>query len=334
MKSLALALSCGAILAAAPLRAARVTEFSLPAGSGFPTRIVAGPDGRLWFAEPSAHQIGIVTTAGAFSALSLGSTPRDIAVIPGKILAIAEDSGLAFSTIDGYVSEYPGFSQPASLAFGPDGRLWIADFAFRFIAFHMLANAPNTEDLPLAGFSASMAVGRDGRIWGTLNGASAVVACAPDGAGCTTYPTPSSPSHIAAGRDGSMWFSLPGDNAIGRITPQGGFAEFAISTTGAEPRGICAGPDGNMWFTEYFGDKLGRITPEGVITEYALGSDIGPQDVTLGPDGALWFSEYMTKKIGRFQVFTAGDANDDGALDVSDVFFLINYLYAGGPAPK
>jgi hypothetical protein len=29
-----------------------------------------------------------------------------------------------------------------------------------------------------------------------------------------------------------------------------------------------------------------------------------------------------------------GDVNGDGVVDVSDVFYLINYLFAGGPAPK
>ena len=28
-----------------------------------------------------------------------------------------------------------------------------------------------------------------------------------------------------------------------------------------------------------------------------------------------------------------GDANDSGAVDVADVFYLINYLFAGGPPP-
>ena len=31
--------------------------------------------------------------------------------------------------------------------------------------------------------------------------------------------------------------------------------------------------------------------------------------------------------------FYAGDANGDGQIDVSDVFYLINALFAGGPSP-
>ncbi len=29
----------------------------------------------------------------------------------------------------------------------------------------------------------------------------------------------------------------------------------------------------------------------------------------------------------------AGDANGDGAVDISDAVFLIEYIFAGGPAP-
>ncbi|HNX48811.1 MAG TPA: dockerin type I domain-containing protein, partial [Thermoanaerobaculaceae bacterium] len=34
-----------------------------------------------------------------------------------------------------------------------------------------------------------------------------------------------------------------------------------------------------------------------------------------------------------FRAMLRGDVNGDGNVDVSDVFFLINYLFAGGPNP-
>jgi hypothetical protein len=36
----------------------------------------------------------------------------------------------------------------------------------------------------------------------------------------------------------------------------------------------------------------------------------------------------------RFSLFILGDANEDGAIDVSDVIYLINYLFMGGPEPE
>jgi hypothetical protein len=37
--------------------------------------------------------------------------------------------------------------------------------------------------------------------------------------------------------------------------------------------------------------------------------------------------------IGAYERGPGGDANGDGLVDVADVFFLINYLFAGGPLP-
>ncbi len=38
--------------------------------------------------------------------------------------------------------------------------------------------------------------------------------------------------------------------------------------------------------------------------------------------------------LGAFEVEPVGDANGDGLVDVTDVFYLINYLFAAGPVPK
>ncbi len=37
--------------------------------------------------------------------------------------------------------------------------------------------------------------------------------------------------------------------------------------------------------------------------------------------------------IGSFERGPNGDTNGDGVVDVADVFYLINFLFAGGPMP-
>ena len=37
--------------------------------------------------------------------------------------------------------------------------------------------------------------------------------------------------------------------------------------------------------------------------------------------------------LGAYERAPCGDVNGDGAVDVADVFFLINALFAGGPPP-
>src|SRR5262249_26648268 len=122
----------------------------------------------------------------------------------------------------------------------------------------------------------------------------------------------------------------------GRIDLHGALQEFTLPNSGT-PEGICEGPDGNMWFTESDGMKVGRITPDGDIREYPIPSaNLHPHAIALGPDGNLWVVErgVPLSKIAKLEVHVPGDVNDDGVAYVSDVFYLINYLFAGGPAPN
>jgi hypothetical protein len=52
-----------------------------------------------------------------------------------------------------------------------------------------------------------------------------------------------------------------------------------------------------------------------------------------GSHGDLSFTEQASGNVGRVQFHTPGDVNADGKIDVVDVFYLINFLFAGGPAP-
>ncbi|HNX51057.1 MAG TPA: dockerin type I domain-containing protein [Thermoanaerobaculaceae bacterium] len=64
---------------------------------------------------------------------------------------------------------------------------------------------------------------------------------------------------------------------------------------------------------------------------YSLASTFGRHDYyTLVSDNA-GNEEYSA--VGTLYYWRAGDVNGDGAPSVLDVFYLINHLYAGGPAP-
>ena len=80
--------------------------------------------------------------------------------------------------------------------------------------------------------------------------------------------------------------------------------------------------------------NLGTTTT-GDITEFPIPTaSSGATGIALGPDGALWFTETTAGKIGRVQVFLSGDVDGSGIVDIGDVFYLINFLFAGGPAPQ
>jgi len=136
------------------------------------------------------------------------------------------------------------------------------------------------------------------------------------------------PTSVVLGLDGNVWSLLKTTNKVRR----GAATLFSIPTASADPARLINGPDGNLWFLELGPSKLARVTPAGVITEYQLPGD--PSDMALGPDGNFWITEATQNKILRFRPFIQGDVDGNGTVTVSDVFYLINFLFANGPAPK
>ena len=152
--------------------------------------------------------------------------------------------------------EFDVGGQPAGIARGADGNVWVADSAER------------------------------GRIL-RVSPAGKVTAF-------TAGLTPNArPAGITGGPDGNVWFTLSAGSGIGRITPDGQITEFRAGITpGSEPQDIVAAPDGNLWFTERAG-RIGRITPSGAVTEFSAGMPAGarPQGITVGADGNVWFTD-------------------------------------------
>jgi len=110
-----------------------IKEFALPTHAADPQRIVAGPDGNLWFTETSAvpSKIGKITTAGAIKEFTLpshASAPNAIVKGPDGNLYVGETSvgKLARATTAGAITE---FTTPSggvhALTVGPDGQVWL-----------------------------------------------------------------------------------------------------------------------------------------------------------------------------------------------------------------
>src|ERR1700733_8344692 len=93
--------------------------------------IVAGPDGALWFTEPSVNQIGRITTSGDMSEFSLPSSatfPDSITSAGGELWFVYEISGDQSESVgkistSGAVTLYPS-ELAFYLAAGPNGTLW------------------------------------------------------------------------------------------------------------------------------------------------------------------------------------------------------------------
>jgi hypothetical protein len=73
------------------------------------------------------------------------------------------------------------------------------------------------------------------------------------------------------------------------------------------------------------GDALDKVPPSDCIDDFAASLTTDQRGVKR-PIGSAC-------DLGSFELEPIGDANGDGTVDIADVFYLINYLFAGGPIP-
>jgi streptogramin lyase len=107
--------------------------------------IAAGPDGALWFTQPSANEIGRITTRGKgmeySNGISGGAEPFDVTAGPDGAMWFTEfetsgsylihDSKIGRITTHGKISEYSkglnASAEPTAIVVGPDSRLWFTE---------------------------------------------------------------------------------------------------------------------------------------------------------------------------------------------------------------
>ena len=116
---------------------AKYKNFNLPAGSGVPFSITAGPDDAMWFTLDSG-QVGRITTAGAvtFVAMPAGLNSGDIALGPDGNFWMTVGRHTGNGTTPNYVlrmtpsGAFTQFTTPTpdvgagSITTGADGNLW------------------------------------------------------------------------------------------------------------------------------------------------------------------------------------------------------------------
>jgi virginiamycin B lyase len=202
-----------------------VNEYNV-AGGSTPFLIVAGPDGAMWFTEPSNGVNG----------------------------------ALARITTNGTLNEYPlAFtSRPKAIVVGPDGNFWITEFAGGVVA-------RVTPGLVLTEFGGALfnggdiANGPDGKIWFTELTPTNKIGKITTAGVWTQYVTPgTNPVGLVTGIDGNMWFTDFTQSLIEKSTTAGVITQYPL-TPGTGPSQITVGPDGNLWATEYTAGKIARL---------------------------------------------------------------------------
>lgn len=154
-----------------------VTEFT--AGlSGIPGPMIAGPDGNLWFTEPTVQKIGRVTPSGIITEFPIGSSP-----FPGGL----------------------------DITAGPDGNVWFTDEPLNIVGRITPAGAMTEFAVPeyQAGLS-GITTGPDGNLWFTESFANKIGHMDPSGKILDELPIPDAMFYvgpITAGPDGTVVFT-------------------------------------------------------------------------------------------------------------------------------
>jgi hypothetical protein len=77
----------------------------------------------------------------------------------------------------------------------------------------------------------------------------------------------------------------------------------------------------------------GGGTTIGSSTNYRLSTTLGQTAVGMGSSTSYKINQGFQQNFGGTS-YVCGDANSDGAVDISDAVYLIAYIFSGGPAPS
>lgn len=254
------------------------------ASLNFATSIAMGPDGSLYFADSYNNCIRKVGTDGIINTIA--------------------GSGIPGYTGDGSPAISSRLSQPANIALGPDGSIYVTSYTY-----------PTVRKIDPRGIITTV-VGNPSFERGNSG----------DG-GPATQAQLNQPSSIAVGPDGSLYIADSANNNIRRVGPDGiittvaGTGEYGFSGDGGpaiqaqfkNPSGIAVGPDGSLFIGDYNNCRIRRVGTDGIITTvagkgYSLYNDdwkpaieanIVPEEITVAPDGSLYFqSNQRILKVG------------------------------------
>jgi virginiamycin B lyase len=301
-----------------------IREFAIPTANSWPSSIVAGKDGAMWFTEFRGHAIGRIKLNGAITEFQLPTERLPYQIVSGP------DGALWFTELDrpfvgriatsGKISEvalpvsaqppppygaraYPGGSCGIASA---GGYLWVTGI-----------RDPNSPALGDGGFS---------------NG---IARLSPDGkATVFRIPHRAGPCIIRAGIDNTVWFTEPFHNAIGVLTMDGHLTEYAMAPKATQPQGIAQHRDGAVWYTQGnwglggYSDKdpgsIFRMRKDGSLSEYPLPAAPGaPAEIISGMHDQMWFTE-----LGGNSISSIDDAGKITEFKLPEMIFA---PYTGPP---
>ncbi len=216
-----------------------------------------------------------------------------------------------------------GLSDPIGIAFGPDGNLYVANYATNAVSkFNGATGAGmGTFVAPGSGGLAGatgLTFGPDGHLYVAsrdsdrvmrYNGSTgaALPSAGNTGATFALGGGLDGPDDLTFGPDGRLYVSSQFTNEILAFDGAAGVpAPFVASGGGViQPLGVCFGPDGNLYVVSHgTGTVLRYQGPGGASPGAFLDSHVpaglnGPTGLTFGPDGALYVTSRSSNSVMR-----------------------------------
>lgn len=241
-----------------------VTEFAV-CDFCFPTDIVQGSDGILYFTKNNAP-LGRITTSGqvlpdagelfSFNGNGLDAHGDDIWVTDFNNHSIHR-----YDIPTGVFTEFPtptAGSTPLDVAVDSNGIVWFTEGIGQI--GRLDPTTGTITEIDVDGFPREINIASDGAVWFTERFSQAVGRLNPDTNSVILFPADGGPEDIApAGPDGSMWFTRTTGGNIVRISATGEIMATSKVVKGSAPFGITVASNGNPWFTMLDADKIATL---------------------------------------------------------------------------
>jgi streptogramin lyase len=262
------------------------------------TKIVAGPDGNVWFTVQTAGKdVAKITPSGAITEYALegieGGT--GIAVAEGKLWIPTINAVTSFSPGDPEGTKHTftiaSIASGGQIASGPGGELWVASLNN---LTHFVPSDPENKNGSFTPVGAFTPLDIDAAGTGLVIadfGHKRLVTVNSKGEQGPDIPLggeTAASQGVAGNPDGQIAFSKSdNDEGLGLVTPPA--APTAVLMPG-DPFGVTLGADGNYWFAMSAAHGIEQLTPTGQATALAFPGfeKWFPRQIAAGPGGTLW----------------------------------------------